>query len=168
MANLPLGFALTLGGGVLLTAGLSGKTITDVLTGQVSASDVTAAAPGTVGNPLTGGSSNPLAPGNPASAPPFTDPFPSTTQGAGAGAAAGAAEATSGVLALPPASVGAGVAAKIKQRISGVSAEVAALRKQFAAEAPAFNAAHPGWVLKPTGGGQWGLFHNGKLVQSSG
>jgi hypothetical protein len=164
MANLPLGFALTLGGGVLLTAGLSGKTITDVLTGQVSASDVTSAAPGTAGNPLTGGSSNPLAPGNPATAPPFTDPFPSSTQGAGAGAAAGAAEAASGALAPPPGSVGAGVASKI----SGVSAEVAALRKQFAAEAPAFNAAHPGWVLKPTGGGQWGLFHNGKLVQSSG
>ena len=80
MANLPLGFALTLGGGVLITAGLSGKTLGDVLTGKVSASDVTSAAPapGTAGNPLTGGSSNPLAPGNPASAPPFTNPFAKT------------------------------------------------------------------------------------------
>lgn len=51
MANLPLAFAELLGGGVLLTAGLTGHTIQDVFSGKVT--------PGTPASSSGGGSSAP-------------------------------------------------------------------------------------------------------------
>src|SRR4051794_17000424 len=67
MANLPLAFAELLGGGVLLTAGISGSSVTDVFHGSVSLKSfdaggaVPAAAASPAVAPTVDGAANPFA-----------------------------------------------------------------------------------------------------------